>query len=139
LATYTFAGNGIPQPPPKPTPIALAGTTWGGALTFVDTGGNTETDNATLTFSKTQTGNFLTGTLQCDAGFTCTLMPATEIPFVSIIDGGHVEMTAVGFSMSAAVFMGPAKKGTSPPQSIGIQGSDLGNGGMFQGNLTKKQ
>ena len=124
-------------------PLALKDTTWVGALTFVHPNdGSTVTDNATLTFTA-EDGEFLAGTLACKTAPTvpCQVLPdpLTPISFSCIRMGNVLEMTAVGYSMSAVIFKGhPVKKGNRHPQQMLIQGSNFQDGDMFRGTLTKQ-
>jgi hypothetical protein len=118
-------------------PLALKDTTWVGALTFVDPNdGSIATDNATLTFTD-EDGEFLAGTLSCKTA-PCDILP-NSVSFSCIRMGNVLEMTAVGYSMSAAMFKGhPVKKGNRHPLQMLIQGSNFQNGDMFRGTLTKQ-
>ena len=118
-------------------PLALKDTTWAGALTFVHPNdGSTATDNATLTFTA-EDGEFLAGTLACKTTQCETLTP--PIYFSCIKMGNVLEMAAIGYSMSAAIFNGhPVRKGNRHPQQMLIQGSNSQDGIMFRGTLTKQ-
>ena len=120
-------------------PSALKDTTWVGALTFVHPNdGSTAIDNATLTFTA-EDGEFLAGTLSCKTA-PCEVLPETPtIAFSCIRMGDVLQMTAVGYSMSAVIFKGhPVKKGNRHPQHMLIQGSNFLDGDMFRGTLTKQ-
>jgi hypothetical protein len=118
-------------------PLALKDTTWVGALTFVHPNdGSTATDNATLTFT-VEDGEFLAGTLSCKTT-PCEVLP-TPVSFSCIRMGNMLEMTAVGYSVSAAMFKGhPVKKENRRPQQMLIQGGNFLDGDMFRGTLTKQ-
>ena len=121
-------------------PSALKDTTWVGALTFVHPlDGSTVTDNATLTFIA-EDGEFLAGTLSCKTAPCEVLIDASaSIAFSCVRMGDVLQMTAVGYSMSAAIFNGhPVRKGNRHPQQMLIQGSNSQDGDMFRGTLTKQ-
>jgi hypothetical protein len=123
---------------PTPGPNALKDTTWIGVLTFVNTDGETVEDNGTLTFTA-ESGNFLAGKLECKTSPCVFLPPDPGILFSCIRNGNDLQMTANGYSMSAAFFVTPAPKKANPPRKIlTIQGSDISNGNMFQGALKKQ-
>jgi hypothetical protein len=138
VATSTFAG-GV-----TPSWKALAGTTWVGVLTFVHTDNSTSEDNATLTFSSTATGKFLSGTIACSPNSDCAdLLDLNSQPltllFSGIKNGDELLLTADGYSMFALISIGrPAKRGKLPAQYMTVEGSHFDGGDTFLGTLSKQ-
>jgi hypothetical protein len=113
----------------------LLHTEWTGVLTVVArTGDGNVTispDNATLTFTG-EKDDFL-------AGKIVGTITGKNLVFTGIKDGRSLHLTAADTLMSAEIFPGhPVKKGGRPPQIMVIQGSDVGDGTMFEGTLIKK-
>jgi hypothetical protein len=113
-----------------PTAYSLLNTKWTGNITVVDSNGATTTiTGSTLTFS-TESNDFVSGTISDPA-----------ITFSGIKDdfGRSVIMTGVNYKISAEV-MGGFRHGSAAAvaYTIRIQGSNLSDGSMFVGVLTKQ-